>query len=202
MPTVFAARGPFLRAGSERRRRERPPAGHGPNPLSSGSSGTFENARVSVRDDAEIGGERVGGEAQIVWPHRASWTFEMASPVGDLGKAPVADAERQRPVRVEDAVPRRHDARHCRAIGFHRPVGRVGTQAVGQPDPLPRSLRAHSKYRARVTPAKRGRGGQLATTADPEARTSGERRAAMTWAQRLKRFFLRSLRPARPAAGR
>jgi hypothetical protein len=47
----------------------------------------------------------------------------------------------------------------------------------------------NSKYRARVTPAKRGRGGRHATTADPEERTPAERRAAMTWAQRLKRVF-------------
>ena len=47
----------------------------------------------------------------------------------------------------------------------------------------------NSKYRARVTPAKRGRGGQPATTADPEERTPAEHRAAMTWAQRLKRVF-------------
>jgi hypothetical protein len=47
----------------------------------------------------------------------------------------------------------------------------------------------NSKYRARVTPAKRGRGGQRATTADPEAPTQAERRASMTWAQRLKRVF-------------
>jgi len=47
----------------------------------------------------------------------------------------------------------------------------------------------NSKYRAQVTPAKRGRGGRHATTADPEARTPAERRAAMSWAQRLKRVF-------------
>ncbi len=47
----------------------------------------------------------------------------------------------------------------------------------------------NSKYRARVTPAKRGRGGQPATTVDPEERTPAERRAAMRWAQRLKRVF-------------
>ena len=47
----------------------------------------------------------------------------------------------------------------------------------------------NSKYRARVTPAKRGRGGQPATTADLQERTPAERRAAMTWAQRLKRVF-------------
>ncbi|EAR22694.1 putative transposase [Nitrococcus mobilis Nb-231] len=42
---------------------------------------------------------------------------------------------------------------------------------------------------ARVTPGKRGKGGRHATTADPEERTAAERRAAMTWAQRLKRVF-------------
>ena len=47
----------------------------------------------------------------------------------------------------------------------------------------------NSKYRARVTPAKRGKGGQHATTAEPEEPTPAERRAAMTWAQRLKRVF-------------
>ena len=47
----------------------------------------------------------------------------------------------------------------------------------------------NSRYRARVTPAKRGRGGQHARTADPEEPTPAERRAAMSWAQRLKRVF-------------
>lgn len=40
------------------------------------------------------------------------------------------------------------------------------------------ALAPNSKYRTRVTPAKRGRGGQHATTADPEERTPAERRAA------------------------
>jgi hypothetical protein len=47
----------------------------------------------------------------------------------------------------------------------------------------------NSKHRARVTPAKRGRGGQRAVTADPDESTLAERRASMTWAQRLKRVF-------------
>jgi hypothetical protein len=47
----------------------------------------------------------------------------------------------------------------------------------------------NSKYRARVTPAKRGRGARHARTADPEESTPAERRAAMSWAQRLKRVF-------------
>ena len=38
----------------------------------------------------------------------------------------------------------------------------------------------NSKYRVRVTPAKRGRGGQHARTADPEDTAPAERRAAMS----------------------
>ena len=40
-----------------------------------------------------------------------------------------------------------------------------------------------------MTPAKRGRGGQHAKAAEPEESTPAERRAAMSWAQRLKRVF-------------
>mgnify|MGYP001547765154 CR=1 FL=1 len=47
----------------------------------------------------------------------------------------------------------------------------------------------NNKYRARVTPAKRGKGGRHAKPADTEEPTPAERRAAMTWAQRLKRVF-------------
>jgi len=53
----------------------------------------------------------------------------------------------------------------------------------------------NSKYRARVTPARRGRGGRHARTADPEERTPAEGRAAMTWAQRLKRVLFRASCP-------
>ena len=47
----------------------------------------------------------------------------------------------------------------------------------------------NSKYRARVTPARRGRGGQHTGRTDREEAPTVERRAAMTWAQRLKRVF-------------
>jgi hypothetical protein len=40
-----------------------------------------------------------------------------------------------------------------------------------------------------VTPAKRGRGGQPDTKENPQEPTTAERRASMTWAQRLKRVF-------------
>lgn len=55
----------------------------------------------------------------------------------------------------------------------------------------------NSKYRARVTPARRGKGVQRAATDDVDEPTLAEHRAAracpalsgMTWAQRLKRVF-------------
>ncbi len=48
----------------------------------------------------------------------------------------------------------------------------------------------NSSCRARVTPARRGRGSQHTGRTDRvEAPTPAERRAAMNWAQRLKRVF-------------
>lgn len=45
----------------------------------------------------------------------------------------------------------------------------------------------NSKHRALVTPAKRGKGKKTNASEDPP--TPAERRASMTWAQRLKRVF-------------
>ncbi len=47
----------------------------------------------------------------------------------------------------------------------------------------------HSKHRAFVTPAKRGKGNKPKTSNATQDRTTAERRASMTWAQRLKRVF-------------
>ena len=47
----------------------------------------------------------------------------------------------------------------------------------------------NSKHRARVTPAKRGSGGQHDTREEPDEPTPAERRASMTWAQCRKRVF-------------
>ena len=44
-------------------------------------------------------------------------------------------------------------------------------------------------FRSRVTPAKRGKGNKASASHAPEHRTPAQRRAAMTWAQRLKRVF-------------
>jgi len=59
----------------------------------------------------------------------------------------------------------------------------------------------NSKYRARVTPAKRGRGGQRAATGDGEEPTLADRRASMTRAQRLKRVFGIDIETCRACGG-
>jgi hypothetical protein len=47
----------------------------------------------------------------------------------------------------------------------------------------------NSKYRALVTPAKRGKGNKVKTPAEKHAQTPAELRVSMTWARRLKRVF-------------
>ncbi len=47
----------------------------------------------------------------------------------------------------------------------------------------------NSKYRALVTPAKRGKSKKAITAETRQNQTPAERRASMTWAQRLKRVF-------------
>jgi len=47
----------------------------------------------------------------------------------------------------------------------------------------------HSKYRAWVTPARRGQGRKTQTPEETPEQTPAEQRASMTWAKRLKRVF-------------
>ncbi len=47
----------------------------------------------------------------------------------------------------------------------------------------------NSKHRVQVTPAKRGKGRKAKVADEPQDPTPAERRASMTWAQRLKRVF-------------
>ncbi len=90
----------------------------------------------------------------------------------------------------------------------HQPPGGVGKAAVTHPErpldfiarlaalvPKPRVNLTHfhgvfapnSQHRAWVAPAKRGKGNPARGSDDPQ--TPAERRASMTWAQRLKRVF-------------
>jgi hypothetical protein len=52
------------------------------------------------------------------------------------GFTSVAGAGMRRSDPGEDAVPRRHHARHLRATGLHCPAGSLGAETVGQPDPV------------------------------------------------------------------
>lgn len=125
-----------------------------------------------------IPARRCGGAGGPTREARA--VVPVYQPAGNLEKAPVARAGRQRPVSVEDAIPRWLDARHLRTLDF---IARL-TALV----PKPRinltcfhgAFAPNSKHRARVTPAKRGRGGQQARPADSGEPTPTERRAAVS----------------------
>jgi len=65
------------------------------------------------------------------------------------------------------------------------PLGFIARLAALVPKPRVNLTRngvfaPNSRYRGRVTRAKRGRGGRRASTGDPEARTLAERRALMS----------------------
>jgi len=47
----------------------------------------------------------------------------------------------------------------------------------------------NSRYRAMVTPSKRGKGRKTKTANDKQDQTPAERHAAMTWAHRMKRVL-------------
>ena len=57
----------------------------------------------------------------------------------------------------------------------------------------------NSKHRALVTPAKRGKGNKVRT--GREEQTPAERRASMSWAQRLKRVFNIDIETCRECGG-
>lgn len=59
----------------------------------------------------------------------------------------------------------------------------------------------NSKHRALVTPAKRGKGNKRHSDRDAEEKTPAERRASMTWAQRLKRVFNIDIETCRECGG-
>ena len=88
----------------------------------------------------------------------------------------------------EDTVPGWNDTGGLRPGGFH--IARLAALA---PKPRVNLTRYHGvpapnhRWRGLVTPARRGKG--IKSISNAEVRTSAERHAAMTWAQRLKRVF-------------
>ncbi len=59
----------------------------------------------------------------------------------------------------------------------------------------------NSKHRVLVTPAKRGKGNNTKAADETQDQTSAERRASMTWAQRLKRVFNIDIKICRGCGG-
>jgi hypothetical protein len=59
----------------------------------------------------------------------------------------------------------------------------------------------NSKHRALVTPARRGKGNKSKVSDDEQNQTPTERRASMTWAQRLKRVFGIDIKTCRECGG-
>jgi len=94
-------------------------------------------------------------------------------------------------VRYELKTPYRNGTTHV----IFEPLDFISKLVALVPKPRVNLTRFHgvfapnSKYRARVTPAKRGKRKKIRTTQGKQDQTPAERRAAMTWAQRLKRVF-------------
>ena len=92
-------------------------------------------------------------------------------------------------VRYQLKTPYRDGTTHV----IFEPLDFIARLATLVPKPRVNLTRFHgvfapnSKHRALVTPAKRGRSNQARVTDEPPTPT--ERRASMTWAQRLKRVF-------------
>ena len=96
-------------------------------------------------------------------------------------------------VRYELKTPYRDGTTHV----IFEPLDFIARLAALVPKPRVNLTRYHgvfapnSPYRVTITPAKRGKGSKTTTStpAEPDDRTFMERRASMTWAQRLKRVF-------------
>jgi hypothetical protein len=87
------------------------------------------------------------------------------------------------------------------------PLDFIARLAALVPKPRVNLMRFHgvfapnSKHRASVTSAKRGKGNKPKAVDDPQERTSAERRASMSWAQRLKRVFNIDIETCRECGG-
>lgn len=91
--------------------------------------------------------------------------------------------------------------------GTESPLDFIAWLAALVPKPRANLTRFHgvfapnSKHRAWVTPAKRGKGSKRPSKGDSDEQTPAERRASMTWAQRLKRVFGIDIETCRACVG-
>lgn len=94
-------------------------------------------------------------------------------------------------IRYRPKTPYRDDTTHV----IFEPLDFIARLAALVPKPRVNLTRYHgvfapnSRDRAAVTPAKRGKGANTAGLAQQKEKTPAQRRAAMTWSQRLKRVF-------------
>ncbi len=94
-------------------------------------------------------------------------------------------------IRYQLKTPYRDGTTHV----IFEPLDFIARLAALVPKPRVNLTRFHgvfapnSKHRALVTPAKRGKKKRCELSSDEEPKTEAEKRASMTWAQRLKRVF-------------
>ena len=94
-------------------------------------------------------------------------------------------------VRYELKTPYRDGTTHV----IFEPLDFISKLAALVPRPRVNLTRFHgvfapnSKHRALVTPGKQGKGWKIVASEDTQDKSPEERRASMTWAQRLKRVF-------------
>jgi hypothetical protein len=106
-------------------------------------------------------------------------------------------------VRYQLKTPYRDGTTHV----IFEPLDFIARLAALVPKPRVNLTRFHgvfapnSKHRASVTPAKRGKGNKPKAVDDPQERTPAERRASMSWAQRLKRVFNIDIETCRECGG-
>jgi len=106
-------------------------------------------------------------------------------------------------VRYQLKTPYRDGTTHV----IFEPLDFIARLAALVPKPRVNLTRFHgvfapnSKHRARVTPAKRGKGGKPNACTEGQEKTPTERRASMTWAQRLKRVFNIDVETCRECGG-
>lgn len=106
-------------------------------------------------------------------------------------------------VRYQLKTPYRDGTTHV----IFEPLDFIARLAALVPRPRVNLTRFHgvfapnSKLRALVTPAKRGKGNKARTANETQDQTPAERRASMSWAQRLKRVFNIDIETCRDCGG-
>ncbi len=126
-------------------------------------------------------------------PGAANWFTRTAVPVhqptSNHGKPPGLTWNGNVRDQLNDALPRRHEPRHLQTPRLHRPPGSPGAQTPCQPDPLPWSIRAHQLTAIARHTGQAGQGVSRAPGRIRRSRHQPNPRAALTWAQGLRRVL-------------